>query len=100
MAELQQRLADEPELAAAYTKAHEAFLADRALLEQRYGAVPEIAGISAGGMPVRVKCLHALVGHALAAGEGVNPIGDLGLAACSWSPSRCVCSDNASEPSN
>ncbi|MDN5549910.1 MAG: DUF501 domain-containing protein, partial [Brevibacterium sp.] len=29
-----------------------------------------------GGMPTRVKCLHALVGHSLAAGAGVNPIGD------------------------
>ena len=27
-------------------------------------------------MPTRVKCLHALVGHALGAGEGVNPLGD------------------------
>ncbi|MGI4895605.1 MAG: DUF501 domain-containing protein [Janthinobacterium lividum] len=27
-------------------------------------------------MPTRVKCLHALVGHALAAGPGVNPFGD------------------------
>jgi hypothetical protein len=53
--------------------------------------VPEIAGISAGGMPSRVKCLHALIGHALAAGPGVNPIGDLALAACSWSPTKCVC---------
>jgi hypothetical protein len=34
-----------------------------------YGDVPEIAGISAGGMPTRVKCLHALAGHA-AAGPG------------------------------
>jgi len=38
--------------------------------------VPEIAGISAGGMPDRVKCLHALVAHALAAGTGINPLGD------------------------
>jgi hypothetical protein len=27
-----------------------------------------------------VKCLHALAGHALAAGRGVNPVGDLALA--------------------
>ena len=38
------------------------------------------AGVSAGGMPDRVKCLHALVGHALAAGPGVNPLGDAALA--------------------
>lgn len=72
MVELAQRLADEPEFAAAYRAAHEAYLADRANLAE----VPEIDGISAGGMPNRVKCLHALLGHALAAGPGVNPVGD------------------------
>ena len=35
--------------------------------------------MSAGGMPDRVKCLHALVAHALAAGQGVNPLGDEAL---------------------
>ncbi|MEY4397999.1 MAG: hypothetical protein RLZ53_575 [Actinomycetota bacterium] len=87
MAELQERLAQEPELKAAYVAAHEAYLADRA----EYGAVEEIEGISAGGMPVRVKCLHALAGHALAAGPGVNPIGDIALEACTWKQSRCAC---------
>ncbi len=92
MAELQQRLADEPELAAAYLKAHQAYIADRDQTGAELGLdVPEIAGISAGGMPTRVKCLHALIGHALAAGPGLNPIGDIALELCSWSPSRCVC---------
>lgn len=77
MAEMADRLASDPELATAYAAAHEAYLADRAAL----GEVPEIAGISAGGMPTRVKCLHVLVGHALAAGPGVNPLGDEALAA-------------------
>jgi len=27
-------------------------------------------------MPTRVKCLHALLAHALAAGPDVNPLGD------------------------
>jgi len=76
MAEMQDRLAVDPDLAAAYTAAHEAYLADRAAV----GEVEEIAGISAGGMPTRVKCLHALVGHALAAGPGVNPFGDEAIA--------------------
>jgi len=76
MAEMQDRLAADPDLAAAYTAAHEAYLADRAAV----GVVDEIVGISAGGMPTRVKCLHALVGHALAAGAGVNPFGDEALA--------------------
>ncbi|PID98143.1 MAG: septum formation initiator family protein, partial [Actinomycetales bacterium] len=44
MAEMNQRLAEDDELAAAYQKAHQAYLADRAQL----GEVPEIAGISAG----------------------------------------------------
>ena len=92
MAELQQRLADEPDLAAAYLKAHHSYIADRDQTGEELGLeVPEIAGISAGGMPTRVKCLHALIGHSLAAGPGVNPIGDIALELCSWSPTRCVC---------
>ncbi|CAB4608368.1 unannotated protein [freshwater metagenome] len=87
MAKLQERLGEEPELAAAYLDAHAGYLADRL----QHGIVPEIEGISAGGMPTRVKCLHALAGHALAAGPGVNPIGDLALEACVWKQSRCQC---------
>ena len=76
MAEMSQRLVDDPALAAHYYRAHEAYRAARA----EFGpAVPEIGGISAGGMPTRVKCLHVLVGHALAAGRGVNPLGDEAL---------------------
>ena len=86
MAQLQQLLDDEP-IAAQYLAAHLSYLADREYLE----AVEEIAGISAGGMPTRVKCLHALAGHALAAGPGVNPIGDLALAQADWSPLVCQC---------
>jgi hypothetical protein len=87
MAELQERLGREPELKAAYEKAHESYLADRLA----HGEVEEIEGISAGGMPVRVKCLHALAGHSLAAGPGVNPIGDIALEACTWKQNRCQC---------
>jgi len=76
MLEMTDRLAADPQFAAAYTRAHEAYLADRAAL----GSVPEIEGISAGGMPTRVKCLHVLAAHALAAGPGVNPLGDETLA--------------------
>jgi hypothetical protein len=89
MPELAAFLAEDPALAAAYLAAHEGYLADRDGIE----AVPEIAGISAGGMPTRVKCLHALAGHALAAGPGVNPIGDLALARTAWSPLVCECDD-------
>lgn len=75
--------------AAAYRVAHEQYLADR----ESIGEVAEIAGISAGGMPDRVKCLHALVGHSLAAGPGVNPIGDIALERANWSPDVCECVD-------
>lgn len=77
------------EVADAYAAAHAQYVADRESIE----FVEEIAGISAGGMPTRVKCLHALAGHALAAGPGVNPIGDLALEQCGWSPSVCQCAD-------
>lgn len=89
MPELADLLADDEDVAAVYLAAHEAYLADRA----RFGEVPEIDGISAGGMPTRVKCLHALAGHSLAAGPGVNPIGDAALARSSWSPDVCRCED-------
>mgnify|MGYP000033979565 FL=1 len=93
MVELQDRLAVDEALAASYLAAHEAYIHDRDVVAAECGLEPvdEISGISAGGMPVRVKCLHALVGHSLAAGPGVNPIGDIALELCSWSPDRCVC---------
>jgi hypothetical protein len=72
-----------------YLEAHESYIADRESIE----VVDELAGISAGGMPTRVKCLHALAGHALAAGPGVNIIGDRALELCGWSPSVCECVD-------
>ena len=84
-------LAVDAELAAAYAAAHADYLARRAEL----GQVAEIEGVSAGGMPTRVKCLHALLGHSLAAGAGVNPIGDRTLEALRerglWDPERCSC---------
>jgi hypothetical protein len=76
MAGMQQRLSHEPETARAYRAAHDAYLQARA----EFGEVWEIDGISAGGMPERVKCLHVLVGQALATGPGVNPFGDEALA--------------------
>lgn len=87
MVRYQNLLAEDPAIAAAYQSAHESYLAERESVE----VVDEIADFSAGGMPVRVKCLHALVGHSLAKGPGVNPIGDLALSELDWSPSRCQC---------
>ena len=95
MREMEARLADDPALAADYRAAHEAYLREREALEH----VDEISGISAGGMPTRVKCLHVLVGHALAAGPGVNPLGDEALAALApwWQAGGCAA--EAVEPS-
>ena len=76
MAEMNDRLANDADLAASYRKAHEAYLADRNALGV---VVDEVEGISAGGMPDRVKCLHSLVAHSLSAGPGVNPLGDEAL---------------------
>jgi hypothetical protein len=88
MREMTARLAADPELAASYRAAHGDYLRRRAEL----GEVPEIAGVSAGGMPERVKCLHVLAAHALAAGPGVNPLGDEALAALPdwWAGGPCV----------
>ncbi len=74
MREMTERLAEDPDLAAAYRRAHEGYLAERDAIE------PLGTGVSAGGMPDRVKCLHVHVAHALAAGPGVNPFGDEALA--------------------
>jgi hypothetical protein len=87
MNEYNDQLAGDDDLQQRYRAAHEAYLADR----ESIGVVDEIHGISAGGMPVRVKCLHALAGHSLAAGAGVNPIGDLALERSTWSPDVCQC---------
>lgn len=72
MREMTARLAADPDLAGRYRAAHADYLARRRAVAE----VPEIAEVSAGGMPGRVKCLHALLAHALAAGPGVNPFGD------------------------
>ncbi|MXO37262.1 DUF501 domain-containing protein [Mycobacterium kansasii] len=70
MREMTHRLRRDPDLAAAYRRAHEAYLAERDAIE------PLGTAVSAGGMPDRVKCLHVLIAHALAKGPGVNPLGD------------------------
>ena len=93
MKAMQDRLAEDPDLAEAYRAAHERYLAARAAIGAEAGLdVPEIEGISAGGMPDRVKCLHALAAHALAAGPGVNPIGDRAVAEMGewWSAGPCA----------
>lgn len=86
MREMAERLTDDAELAAAYRRAHEAYLAERDAIE------PLGTDVSAGGMPERVKCLHVAVAHALAAGRGVNPFGDEALCDIGdwWRTGPCV----------
>ncbi|WP_022886675.1 DUF501 domain-containing protein [Glaciibacter superstes] len=93
MNEFNALLAEDDDLRESYRQAHESFLFDR----EQVGTALEIAGISSGGMPVRVKCLHALAAHSLAAGTGVNPIGDLALARAAWSPTVCECQGSTNE---
>lgn len=91
MADWSERLTRDAELAEQYRAAHDSYLAEREAL----GHVPEIAGISAGGMPTRVKCLHVLIAHSLAKGPGVNPLGDeaLELLGNWWGKSSCAPQD-------
>lgn len=88
MSEMTERLDADPELAESYRRSHEAYLRARAEL----GDVPEIDGVSAGGMPTRVKCLHALVGQTLAEGADVNRLGDEALDRLDpwWRAGPCV----------
>lgn len=89
MRDLNARLATDEDFAARYQAAHQDYLSRRCAIAE----VPEIAGVSAGGMPNRVKCLHVHLGHALAAGPGVNPVGDEVLATANpwWTGGPCAC---------
>lgn len=86
MREMTERLGSDAELATAYRRAHDRYLAERDAIE------PLGTDVSAGGMPDRVKCLHAQAAHALADGPGVNPFGDEVLARLGdwWSDGPCV----------
>jgi hypothetical protein len=86
MKDMTARLADDPELAARYQAASDDYVSRRDQLEV-LEKVP-----SQGGMPTRVKCLHVLVAHSLAAGPGVNPFGDEALDQLPdwWSRGPCV----------
>ena len=88
MGEMNERLARDAELAGAYHAAHDDYIAARSALGID---VAELKDVSAGGMPERVKCLHSLVAHSLAAGPDVNPLGDEALAKLPnwWDSSPC-----------
>jgi uncharacterized protein len=88
MRQMSARLATDPQLADRYRAAHERYLARRGAIEE----VSEIAGVSAGGMPTRVKCLHVHLAQSLAEGPGSNPFGDetRDLIGRWWTAGPCV----------
>jgi uncharacterized protein len=92
MRQMQQRLAADPELRAAYQAAHRDYLARRDEAARAVGVEPLPPGTqSAGGMPARVKCLHALAAHELAV-PGANPLGREAVAQAGpwWTAGPCV----------
>ena len=102
MADWNTELGSDANLASAYRRAHELYLAFRSVLAQRLGDDEgHITGISAGGMPKRVKCLHALTAQSLVMGPGVNPLGDrvLGLVRQVFDPQVCRCAQPRTEAS-
>ena len=95
MREMTERLADDGRLRQRYAAAHQDYLTRRGEAAATAGVPPLPPGTqSAGGMPERVKCLHALAAHELAAGD-VNPFGREALDAIGdwWSAGPCVRED-------
>jgi len=91
MRAMTERLADDV-LKARYLDAHQDYLAHRAEAAALAGVEPLPDGTqSAGGMPDRVKCLHALVAHELAV-PGSNPFGREALDEIGpwWNRGPCV----------
>lgn len=95
MKEMSRRLLEDEDLRWQMAQAHDDYLHRR----EELAGVPELAGVSAGGMPNRVKCLHVLVGHALAAGPGVNVLGDEAIAALPdwWAGGCCGVGDGPAD---
>jgi hypothetical protein len=92
MRDMRRRLADDVSLRAAYLAAHRDYLARRDQAARAAGVEPLAPGTqSAGGMPERVKCLHALLAHELAV-PGSNPFGQQTAAAAGswWEEGPCV----------
>ena len=95
MRDMTARLAADPALRGAYHAAHRDYARRRAVAAQAAGVRPLPADApTAGGMPDRVKCLHALVGHELAV-PGTNPLGREAILAMGqwWAAGPCVRTD-------
>lgn len=104
MKECNNLLNNDNDVAKKYEQAHKYYLEFRHELAIRLEDSEEhIKDMSAGGMPVRVKCLHALLAQSLVMGKGVNPIGDMVLSKVKneFDPNVCKCttpwSDDADE---
>jgi uncharacterized protein len=100
MRAMTERLGTDDFARAAYGRAHRDYLTRRDAAAADAGLEPLPPGTqSAGGMPDRVKCLHALVAHELAA-PGVNPFGRQALTAMGqwWSRGPCVSVPDVAEP--
>jgi uncharacterized protein len=96
MREMTARLADDKQLKAAYEQAHDDYIARRDAAAADEGVEPLPRGTqSAGGMPERVKCLHALAAYELAV-PGSNPFGREAVVAAGewWSRGPCVSPTN------
>ena len=96
MRDMQQRLAADPDLRAAQQAAHRDYTGRRAAAAAAAGVEPLPPGTqSAGGLPDRVKCLHALVAHELAV-PGANPLGREAAdeAGAWWAAGPCVPCDS------
>jgi uncharacterized protein len=92
MREMAARLRADAQLADSYAAAHRDYLARRTAAARQAGVDPLPAGTqSAGGMPDRVKCLHALAAHALAVPEA-NPLGAEAVEAAGrwWQAGTCA----------
>jgi uncharacterized protein len=86
------RIGTDPAVRQDHLAAHEDYLARRNAVTAEAGLEPlPASAVSAGGMPERVKCLHALVAHELAV-PGANRLGREALAAAGpwWAAGRCV----------
>jgi len=92
MRDMTSRLADDPGLRDSYLAAHRDYAARRAAAAAAAGVRPlPPDAATAGGMPERIKCLHALVAHELAV-PGANPFGREAILAMGpwWLAGPCV----------
>jgi len=92
MREMTGRLETDPGLRSSYQAAHRDYADRRRAVAITAGVEPLPEGTqTTGGMPDRIKCLHALIAHELAQ-PGTNPFGREAILAIGqwWAPGPCV----------